>query len=190
MSGYVPADDWVKGATGVSPDKLGQWASVIKDNGFFADDDIAAGLLDFCKARREPDLYAPLSRVLNRLLVLAEEHRSKMKDFPEHKPIDDLVYAKHDANSLKTLEDQGSLGARRKPDLIGIRQRDLDKLTAEKKRASWDQAVLAFELKFTGNNHSMTELNARRKKDGLPEHGAKGSKRVSLYIDGFAMSGY
>lgn len=162
MSLYVHVDRWLAAATGFAADVVEKWASVFKEKKFFEDPRISEALNTFCLTAKEPERYEPFSSILNYTLEYVEAHKVDFPGLPPSLPIKGLVYTPNDTHSLVTSGEQGRLAAKRKPDIVGVRQEAVDDRVGGA-QFHWTKPVLCYELKNTGP--IMGLLERRREHD-------------------------
>ncbi|EKM48324.1 uncharacterized protein PHACADRAFT_214851 [Phanerochaete carnosa HHB-10118-sp] len=116
---------WLDAVLELDRKKLEMWVRKAKHHGWFEDPEIQAQLYAFCEASHETERYEPFCKIANKVLELAKgtllSRRAKY-------PIEDFTFVRNDPWYFLTNALHGMNGAKRKPDVVGIRVRHLANL--------------------------------------------------------------
>ena len=116
---------WLEAVLDLDKRTLHSWARKAKQQAWFDDPEIQAELYAFCEAAHETERYEPFCKIANKVLELAKgvliPKRSKY-------PVEDFTFARNDPWYLLTNTLHGTKGAKRKPDVVGIRRDQLGRL--------------------------------------------------------------
>lgn len=140
-------DEWVDATLDVPPRRLERWAAQIGEQKWFEDPIIASSLKGYCEAPTEKRRYPHYIALCNRLLELAPGHLEGISEEDPY-PIPDVCFADHSAKEVSLIEQHGTKGARRRPDILCTRRSVANTLSKAKGRATWSDILHWAELKF------------------------------------------
>ncbi|PSR75732.1 hypothetical protein PHLCEN_2v8916 [Hermanssonia centrifuga] len=154
-----------RGCPGVPPDRLNEWATLIKKLGWFQDRTIERALTDYARPAQESGIYKPFARIANQILELA---KGVLPGVGVSYPIADIEVVVNDPISIERIPEHGELGAFRKPDLLFVRgsQKDLSGGTGA--RVRWVDILAFLEFKLDHKGQLLQTLNTCREDRGLP----------------------
>lgn len=162
----VPLLTWIHGVTGIEGSRFNSWVQQIRQRTWFHDKTIADALMSFCDATSETLRYAPFTKIANRVLHLG---RQDLAEIGGTFPVPDLKFFRNDPTYFQCYEKHGALGARRKPDVICIRDQDsagLETKNGKKPGIAWPQLLLFAEFKFDKARELPSLLNTAKKERG------------------------
>jgi hypothetical protein len=165
----VSVDTWVSAVCDVDPDKLADWANVIKEKCWIHDPTIRAALESFCNVTRETDRYVPLSNLIMRLLELAQDASGSVLGIGGPPPVEDILFYRKNPSLMGKPDEQGALAAGRKPDILAIRKEEKKNVSkSEKFEVEWNQTLLYLELKYDSSSRASlsTRLSEKLKSTG------------------------
>lgn len=122
---HISFDLFTRCLLGLSPQRLEKWVSIISQEKWHEDRELAEGLEQYCYASSEAARYDPFCAIMNRALQMAH---GRLPDVPDTYPIDDLCAKRSDPLAIRPIAEHGALGATRKPDAVIFRARHADKL--------------------------------------------------------------
>lgn len=126
---------WLEAVLDLDKKTLEVWVKKAKHHGWFEDSDIQAQLYAFCNATHETERYEPFCKIANKVLELAKGTiLSKRAKYP----IEDFTFVRNDPWYFVTNALHGVNGAKRKPDVVGVRR---DQVARLQRSASGDPPV-------------------------------------------------
>ncbi len=156
----VSVRTWCKVVFGFPEERLDNWIRKIEKKDWFNDAIISQALSDFCGAIVEDERCHAFISFADRVVKLA---RGALPGLDDKYPIDDLVFADHHAKEVAVIEEHGLRGAKRKPDIVGVRRKHAEVL-AKGGTIRWIDILLLFEFKFGTGNKMAEKLAAERKR--------------------------
>ncbi|KAF7794434.1 hypothetical protein EIP86_005568 [Pleurotus ostreatoroseus] len=114
----VGFDIFIETIFGLAADKLAQWTSIIAQEKWHTDDEVARNLKVFCETKQETRRHVPLSNIINRIMQMAP---GRLPGVPDKYPIDDICVRRNNPLHIQTIDTYGALGAKRRPALLTLR---------------------------------------------------------------------
>ncbi|PSS38067.1 hypothetical protein PHLCEN_2v98 [Hermanssonia centrifuga] len=161
----VSVDTWIEAVLGVPPDRLNEWATLIKKLGWFRDRTIERALTDYARPAQESGIYKPFARIANQILELA---KGALPGVGASYPIADIEVVVNDPISIERIPEHGELGAFRKPDLLFVRGSQKDLSGGNGARVRWVDILAFMEFKLDHKEQLLQTLNTCRDDRGLP----------------------
>lgn len=170
----ISLNSWAEAKFGLSKGGLKKWAAEIAALDWFTDEVVQNALGRYCGAVNEGGRYQPFIELANRIIELC---RGALTGVGDKYPVDDFCFANSSTNTIETIEEHEGLGARRKPDVLGLRRAIARKLETaissarEKSKAGkpkpvrWVDILTIVEHKF--GHDILAKLNAERRSRGL-----------------------
>lgn len=151
---------WCKAVFGFPEERLDSWIRSIREKDWFNDPVISQALSDFCKATTEDQRYAAFIAFADHVVKLA---RGALPGLDDKYPIDDLVFVDHHAKEVAVIEEHGARGAKRKPDVVGVRRKHAA-ILLKGGTIRWIDILLPSEFKFDIKRKLAEKLDAERKR--------------------------
>lgn len=152
VAGYtvgVSLSTWIEAVTGFPNEQIRDWSRSMLVQEWFFDPVVADALKRFCDATQETARYDPFSDMANYVI---EKARKTLDNVPEEYPVSDIQFYRNDPTYLQCYEKHGALGARRKPDVLCIRENvahNIKRGTGKSPPgAEWPSVLLFGEFKF------------------------------------------
>lgn len=174
----IPVHSWAESKFALSKGGLKTWADEISALNWFHDEVIQNALGRYCRAGEEKDRYQPFVELTNRIIKLG---RGALTGVRDKYPVDDFCFANSSTNEIQTIEEHEGLGARRKPDVLGLRRAVANKLekatsaTEEKSKAGkakpvrWVDILTIVEHKFSKKLREKLDAERRARALSPPE---------------------
>ncbi|KAJ3552552.1 hypothetical protein NM688_g4093 [Phlebia brevispora] len=134
---------WTEAVLGISSTKLLARAREIAKLRWFEDKIIQEALIDYCRGTTEKARYNPFVHLSNRVVELA---RGKLAGVSKY-PVNDFCIANNSDRVVQTIPEHGALGAKRRPDLLGLSQSTAVKLYSPRGSVHWFDILFWGELK-------------------------------------------
>ncbi|KAJ3531015.1 hypothetical protein NM688_g7634 [Phlebia brevispora] len=134
---------WTEAVLGMSSTKLLARAREIAKLRWFEDKIIQDALIDYCRGTTEKARYNPFVHLSNRIAELA---RGKLTGVSKY-PVNDFCIANNSDRVVQTIPEHGALGAKRRPDLLGLSQSTAVKLYSPRGSVHWFDILFWGELK-------------------------------------------
>lgn len=166
VAGYtvgVSLSTWIEAVTGFLNEQIREWSRTIHGQEWFFDPAVADALERFCDATQETGRYDPFSDMANYVI---DKAKRTLENVPEEYPVSDIQFYRNDPIYLQCYEKHGALGARRKPDVLCIRENvahNIKRGTGKSPPgAEWPSVLLFGEFKFGGRTDLQLSLEAAK----------------------------
>ncbi|KAJ3543285.1 hypothetical protein NM688_g5874 [Phlebia brevispora] len=136
---------WTEAVLGLSQTKLLSRAREIGKLRWFEDSIIQNALIDYCRVTSEKRRYDPFIHLVNRIVELAS---GKLPGVDKVYPIKDFCIANNADRVVKPISEHGSMGAKRRPDFLGLSATNAVKLYTKGGSVEWKDILFFGELKY------------------------------------------
>ncbi|KAJ3552550.1 hypothetical protein NM688_g4094 [Phlebia brevispora] len=134
---------WTESVLGLPSTKIVARAREIAKLRWFEDRIIQDALVDYCRGTTEKARYDPFVHLVNRVIELA---RGKLSGVGVY-PVKDFCIANNSDRVVQTIPEHGGLGAKRRPDFLGLPLAKAAKLYTPKGSVHWSDILCWGELK-------------------------------------------
>lgn len=140
---------WIEAVLGLDKKKFDSWALKARQNDWFNDPVIQTELRAFYDSTQETMRYEPFCNIANRVLELA---KGTLLPSRAKYPVEDFTFVRNDPFFIQTIDLHGLYGAKRKPDVVGIRSNQLESLQRSDRGATptglkWTSLLYFVEFK-------------------------------------------
>ncbi len=163
----VTLETWIEAVLGLSPRRLNQWTTRIKNLDWFQDRVIRRALTDYARptVTEKSDIYKPFARITNRILELAKGTLPGVGDIY---PIEDVKVVVNGSTQVECIPEHGRLGVSRQPDLLFVRGAQNNLSSDIESPARWVDVLAFLEFRLINKGLLIQTLNNCRKGRGLP----------------------
>ncbi len=146
----VPVYKWVETVCGRDTQTIDAWADYFKQISLVHNKVIKKALKKFCSASYKTTRYAPLCRIIDEALELANISKGKMEGIDGPPPILDISSFPRDSQTSKVTQrsESDSHHADRMPDVIVARISKKTKANRTGKGVKWSAVIACIELEF------------------------------------------